>query len=88
MFSAFISDYETIQVEVTKNFTVRDWRDALIVILKKAGIENASLVFLFTDSQIKYESFLEDINNLLNNGEVPNLFAKEDLAEIQERYDY
>lgn len=28
--------------------------------------------FLFSDTQILYESFLEDINNILNNGEVPN----------------
>ncbi len=35
--------------------------------------------------QIKYESFVEDINNLLNSGEVPNLFTKEDMGEICEK---
>jgi dynein heavy chain len=28
------------------------------------------------------ESFLEDINNILNTGEVPNLMGPEDLTEI------
>ena len=28
------------------------------------------------------ESFLEDINNILNTGEVPNLMAVEDIEEI------
>lgn len=28
------------------------------------------------------ESFLEDINNILNTGEVPNLWAPEDMEEI------
>lgn len=41
-------------------------------------------VFLITDTQIKEESFLEDIDNLLNTGEVPNLFATDEKAEIME----
>ena len=39
-------------------------------------------MFLFSDTQIKLESFLEDINNILNTGEVPNLFAKDETAQI------
>ena len=39
-------------------------------------------MFLFTDTQIKEEAFLEDINNLLNAGEVPNIFAADEKQEI------
>lgn len=35
--------------------------------------------------QIKQESFLEDINNLLNAGEVPNLYPSDEKAEICEK---
>lgn len=37
---------------------------------------------MFSDTQIVKESFLEDINNILNTGEVPNLMAIEDMEEI------
>ena len=51
-------------------------------ILRKGaeGIESA--VFLFTDTQIKEENFLEDIGNLLNTGEVPNMFAIDEKNDI------
>ena len=35
--------------------------------------------------QIKQESFLEDINNLLNAGEVPNLYPLDEKQEICEK---
>ena len=41
-------------------------------------------MFLITDTQIKEEAFLEDIDALLNSGEVPNLFASDEKAEIME----
>ena len=42
------------------------------------------MVFLITDTQIKEESFLEDIDSLLNSGEVPNIFAADEKSEIME----
>lgn len=38
-------------------------------VLRKAGAQNVSTVFLFNDTQLKKEQFLEDINNILNRGE-------------------
>jgi dynein heavy chain, axonemal len=51
-------------------------------VLKKAGLDGKPTVFLFTDTQIVQESFLEDVNNILNAGEVPNMFAGDDLEAI------
>ena len=52
--------------------------------MKQSGGKNEPTVFLFTDSEIKDEAFVEDINNLLNTYEVPNLFSTEEKAEIME----
>ena len=47
-----------------------------------AGVEGKPVVFLLTDSQISNESFLEDMNSLLNSGEVPGMYASEDKDSI------
>ena len=41
-------------------------------------------MFLITDTQIKEESFLDDIASLLNTAQVPNLFAADEKAEVME----
>lgn len=53
-------------------------------LLKSAGVKGLKTVFLITDAQIKEESFLEDIDSVLNTGEVPNLFAADEKQEIIE----
>lgn len=53
-------------------------------VLNTAGGQGKTTVFLITDTQIKEESFLEDIDSLINTGEVPNLFASDEKAEIME----
>lgn len=36
------------------------------------------MIFLFTDTQIVVETMLEDLNNVLNSGEIPNLFPQDE----------
>jgi len=54
-------------------------------LLVKAGAESRQTVFLFNDSQIKDEAFMEDISMILNTGDVPNLYASDEKAEIIEK---
>lgn len=51
-------------------------------LLKQTGSQQIPTVFLVSDNNILEEIFLEDINNILNNGEIPNLMQAEDLEEI------
>jgi dynein heavy chain len=54
-------------------------------LLKHAGCSGKQTVFLFADSQIKEENFVEDINLLLNTGDIPNLFPGDEKAQILEK---
>ena len=80
--SAGMAEYDCFQIEIAKNYGKVEWRDDLKKALLIAGDEGKSLTFLFTDTQIVKESFLEDINNMLNAGEVPNLMETEDMLSL------
>jgi dynein heavy chain, axonemal len=68
-----------------KGYSMRDWRDDMRDRLFQAcGIEGNPLVFLFSDTQIINEAFVEDINNILNNGKIPNLYPQDVTNEIVE----
>lgn len=67
--AAFIADYKLFSIEITKNYGIAEWREDLKKVLLQAGCTATPTVFLFSDSQMKHESFLEDINNVLNTGD-------------------
>uniref|UniRef100_H3DKJ5 Dynein axonemal heavy chain 7 n=1 Tax=Tetraodon nigroviridis TaxID=99883 RepID=H3DKJ5_TETNG len=72
------------QPEISKSYGMTEWRDDLKMLLKNAGMKGQKTVFLLTDTQIKEEAFLEDVDSVLNTGEVPNLFAMDEKQEIME----
>ena len=79
-----MADYDIFQPEISKSYGDVEWKEDLKKVLKTAGKEGKTTVFLLADTQIKSESFLEDVDGLLNAGEVPNLFAVDEKAEIME----
>ncbi|XP_052563215.1 dynein axonemal heavy chain 7 isoform X1 [Culex pipiens pallens] len=83
--ASHICSYELYQVEISRQYGMTEWREDMKNLLKKVASSDQHICFLFTDTQIKEESFLEDINNMLNSGEIPNLFTNEEKSEIIEK---
>ena len=79
-----VAGMNVFEIVIKRTYRIEDWRDDIRKMLRLAGELGRQTVFLFADTQIINETFVEDISSLLNTGEVPNLFAKDELTEIFE----
>ena len=80
--ASHIMNYEVKQIEVSKGYGMPEWREDVKTTLLQAGLENKPITFLFVDTQIVDEQQVEDINNILNTGDLPNLYASDELESI------
>ncbi|KAK9875370.1 hypothetical protein WA026_007765 [Henosepilachna vigintioctopunctata] len=77
-----IFQIKLFQPEITKNYALNEWRDDIKKVLKESGGAGKNCVFLISEGQIKEEYFLQDIDCLLNSGEVPNIYQIDEKQEI------
>lgn len=54
-------------------------------ILYRVGCDLKKTTFLLTDNQLKASFMLEDVNNLLNQYEIPGLFGPDDRILMTEK---
>ena len=80
--ATFVSEYEIFQVEIAKGYGQNEWREDLKQCLMIAGLQNKPITFLFSDVQIVFESMVEDINNILNSGDIPGIYVGEEEDQI------
>lgn len=83
--AAHIMDFELFQIELSKNYSLKDWQNFLKAMLLKISTTEAHGVFLFADNQAIEKQFYEDINNLLKSGEILSLFDVNEIADICEK---
>ncbi|XP_058960986.2 dynein beta chain, ciliary-like [Pocillopora verrucosa] len=80
--AAFISALEVFQITLRKGYGIPDLKLDLANLCTKAGLKNIGTVFLLTDAQVPEENFLVLINDLLASGEIPGLFADDEVENI------
>lgn len=77
-----IFGHKLFQPEITSNYGINEWRDDIKKVLKESGGRGKDTTFLITEGQIKMEAFLQDVDCLLNSGEVPNMYQIDEKQEI------
>lgn len=80
--AAFISSLDVFQIQLTKDFSVNDLKANIATLYLKVGIKSSPCCFLMTDSEVAKEQFLVLVNDLLASGEIPELFADDEVDNI------
>lgn len=80
--ASYISRAMCFQITLTKQYNRAALMDDIRILYKNAGHKRQPTTFLFTESEIKDEVFLETINSILSTGEVPGLFAKDEMMAM------
>eukprot|EP00049_Salpingoeca_infusionum_P001275 m.46981 g.46981 ORF g.46981 m.46981 type:complete len:4526 (+) comp10948_c0_seq2:170-13747(+) len=82
--AASISGLDTFQIALSKGYGINELKADLASCFVKAGQKGQGVMFLMTDAQVGDEKFLVLINDLLASGEIPDLFAEDELGEIRD----
>jgi dynein heavy chain, axonemal len=80
--ASYIAGAYTFQITVTKTYNVTNLFEDIKALYKVAGFKGQPVCFVFTDTEVKDEGFLEYINQILMTGEVAGLLPKEELDMI------
>ncbi|CAG9772859.1 unnamed protein product [Ceutorhynchus assimilis] len=81
--AAYICEYNTFEIAVTRSYKLADFKEDLKVLYGLTGVAAKPTSFLFNDTQITDEHFLEIINNMLSSGEVANLYKPDEFEDVR-----
>ena len=70
------------QVKVHNKYTAADFDEDLRQLLRRAGCKDEKLCFMLDESNVLESGFLERMNTLLANGEVPGLFEGDEYTTL------
>ena len=80
--ASFLLSYEIFQLELTKNYNIESFHNDLKKMMEITGLQKKTISFIFSDQEMINDSFLEDINSLINTGEISDLYTEEEQENI------
>ncbi|CAJ0587193.1 unnamed protein product, partial [Mesorhabditis spiculigera] len=87
-FVAWMNGLSVFQLKVHSRYTAADFDEDMRLVLRRAGCRNERLCFIMDESNMLDTGFLERLNTLLANGEVPGLFEGDEhttlMSQIKE----
>ncbi|GJN87844.1 hypothetical protein Rhopal_000799-T1 [Rhodotorula paludigena] len=81
-FVAWMNGLSVFQIKVHNKYTGEDFDDDLRTVLRRAGCKGEKIAFIMDESNVLDSGFLERMNTLLANAEVPGLFEGDEHAAL------
>jgi len=82
MLASFILQSRFFKIRMSKNYRRDTFKDEIKNLTRETGIDEKSVTFSMNDNQLTNEVFLEDINSILNTGEINNLYKPDEMDAI------
>ncbi|XP_069594120.1 cytoplasmic dynein 1 heavy chain 1 isoform X2 [Ranitomeya imitator] len=81
-FVAWMNGLSVYQIKVHRKYTGEDFDEDLRTVLRRSGCKNEKIAFIMDESNVLDSGFLERMNTLLANGEVPGLFEGDEYSTL------
>ncbi|XP_049288218.1 dynein heavy chain, cytoplasmic isoform X3 [Anopheles funestus] len=81
-FVAWMNGLSIFQIKVHNKYTSEDFDEDLRCVLRRAGCKDEKIAFILDESNVLDSGFLERMNTLLANGEVPGLFEGDEYTTL------
>ncbi|XP_067011460.2 dynein heavy chain, cytoplasmic isoform X2 [Anabrus simplex] len=81
-FVAWMNGLSIFQIKVHNKYTGEDFDEDLRAVLRRAGCKDEKIAFILDESNVLDSGFLERMNTLLANGEVPGLFEGDEYTTL------
>ncbi|KAF2143585.1 uncharacterized protein K452DRAFT_224111 [Aplosporella prunicola CBS 121167] len=81
-FVAWMNGLKVVQIKVHGKYSAEDFDDDLRSVLRRCGCKGEKICFIMDESNVLDSGFLERMNTLLANAEVPGLFEGDEYASL------
>ncbi|KAI1945117.1 dynein heavy chain [Ophidiomyces ophidiicola] len=81
-FVAWMNGLKVFQIKVHGKYSAEDFDEDLRSVLRRAGCKGEKICFIMDESNVLDSGFLERMNTLLANAEVPGLFEGDEFAAL------
>ena len=81
-FVAWMNGLKVFQIKVHGKYSAEDFDDDLRDVLRRSGCKGEKICFIMDESNVLDSGFLERMNTLLANAEVPGLFEGDEFASL------